>query len=103
MVPNGAERIMQMAESQVAHRQEMERTYVRSQTTTELRGQAMAFALATIALVLGAALVFTDHSGYGFSLIITSIAALAGINVFSRILEHKEAVERRQEELDAGA
>ncbi len=90
---------MQMAERQVAHRQDMERIYVSSQALTEGRGQLMAFVLAGLALVLGAALVFTNHSGYGFSLIITAITALAGVNVFSRILEHREAGQRRREEI----
>ncbi len=79
----------------------MERIYVSSQAKTERRGQIMAFVLAGLALILGAALVFTDHSGYGFSLIITAIAALAGVNVFSRILEHREAGERRREEIES--
>lgn len=102
IIPNGAERIMVMAESQVEHRHEMESIYVRNQTMTERRGQMMAFALAALAIVLGAGLVFTDHSGEGFATIVTAIAALIGVNVFSRIQEAREAERRRLEDAPSG-
>lgn len=102
-VTDGAERIVKMAEEQIAHRQDMERIYVTSQATTEGRGQIMAFALAALALLLGAGLVFTDHSGEGFAVIVTAIASLAGVNVFSRILEHREAGQRRREDRELEA
>lgn len=98
IIPNGAERILAMAESQSQHRQDMERIYVENQTTTERRGQVMAFALGTLGILVGGGLVFTDHDGAGFATIIAAVASLVGINVFSRIIERRELDERREED-----
>jgi uncharacterized membrane protein len=53
LIPNGAERIMAMAEKQSLHRQTLEATVISSQNRQGERGQIFAFILAVLLIVAG--------------------------------------------------
>jgi uncharacterized membrane protein len=54
IIPDGAERIMQMAEQQSNHRRSLEKTVVESQARISERGQWFAAVLSTLLIVAGA-------------------------------------------------
>lgn len=93
-LPGAAERILALAEGQVAHRQQMERDVVASGIRLEQRGQVLAFVLGFVAILGGIVLVALDKSVAGFATVITAIAGLVGVGVWSRISQAREAQSR---------
>jgi uncharacterized membrane protein len=82
VVPNGAERIIAMAESQSLHRQAIEARVVNSNTKSQERGGLYAFILCLVALLGGFGRIAFGKSVDGLVAIITALASLAGVFVF---------------------
>ncbi len=77
-LPNGADRVMKMAEREQEHRHKMEDTIVRKESFEKRAGLVFAFTLAAVALGVSAyLLIFTDKSGPGLTLFILEFAGLA--------------------------
>jgi uncharacterized membrane protein len=70
-VPNGADRIVKLAEEQAAHRRHL-----------ESRGQLLLFAFAVIALVGGIVLIALGESAGGLVPVIGAIGGLGGLFVY---------------------
>ena len=98
VLPNGAERIVAMAESQMRHRQSLESTVVSGNVAAQSRGQTMAFTLGLVTILGGIGLVAFDKNAGGLAAIITAFVALAGVFIYGRI-EQKRERERKREEL----
>jgi uncharacterized membrane protein len=95
--PNAAERIMEMAEGQSKHRQDLEKSRVLADIDNERRGQWLAFALALFMFVGGFLLVWQGTSVVGLTLLIAEIAALVGLFIYGKESKHRELERRRQD------
>jgi uncharacterized membrane protein len=102
-VPNGAERILAMAERQAQHRQQLEASVVAGNLRAETRGQVFAFILGFAAILGGIVLIAFDKNVEGVASIITAFTALAGIFVYGRIQQRREREQKRREVREAQA
>jgi uncharacterized membrane protein len=73
-LPDGADRIVKMAEEQSSHRR-----------TMESRGQTFAFVLALVAIVGGIVLIATGHSIAGLVPLIGAIGGLIGVFIYGEV------------------
>ncbi len=94
--PGAAERIVIMAEKQMAHRHGLEDVVVSSNSRAELTGQIIAAALSAIAILGGIYLAAHDKPLSGLGIILVDVASLAGIFVYARSAQSKE----RSDKLD---
>lgn len=84
VIPNGADRIMIMAEKQQDHRMGLENKAVTSQLSQSKFGQIFGFILSVIIISACTYLSFTDHETTASILGGTTIISLAGIFVLGR-------------------
>lgn len=91
VVPNGAERILAMAERQSAHRESLEAQVVGSNISSQRMGSAYAFIISIVAVAGGIWLIHDGKSVSGLTTILSDLVALAGVFVYSR---RKQAAER---------
>ncbi|MFH1117198.1 MAG: DUF2335 domain-containing protein [Pseudomonadota bacterium] len=91
IVPDAADRILSMAETQATHRQRLELTVVKSDKWHSLLGLILAFVLAAGFSVEGTYLIINGHSADGLVAMIVPLATLVGCFVY--------AVRRRKKEL----
>ena len=82
IIPNGAERIMNMAEKQQSHSMDMERTAMRRASFQHLLGQIFAFILAGSAIWFGYELTYRGFEKAGITIFATTI----GIILYSFVL-----------------
>lgn len=94
VIPNGAERIMAMAERQSAHRESLEAKVVAGNVASQARGSHYAFIICLITIVGGFVLIGMGKSIYGISAVIASLATLAGVFVIAKTSQRKERVEK---------
>ncbi len=94
VIPNGAERIMAMAERQSAHREALEARVVAGNVASQARGSHYAFIICLITIVGGFVLIGMGKDIYGISAVIGSLAALAGVFVIAKKEQKKERVEK---------
>lgn len=92
VIPNGAERIVAMAERQSTHRESLEAQVVAGNVASQKRGSIFAFIICLVALIGGFALLFTGRNVDGLVAIISSLTALAGVFVYGRYKQGKERV-----------
>ncbi len=97
IVPNGADRIIAMAESQLRHRHRLEGTVVDGNVAAQKRGQLFAFVLGFIAIVGGIVLIVLDKDAQGLAAIISAFVALAGVFIYGRWEQERERERKRQE------
>ncbi len=76
IIPNGAERIMQMTEMQLRHRIEMEKFVITGQMRQSNRGQYFAFILGIITIISAAYCIIEGHDWTGG---IIGIGGLTGL------------------------
>jgi len=77
VIPNGAERIMAMAERQSAHREALETAVVSGNVASQARGSHYAFIICLVTILGGFALIATGKSIYGISAVIASLEHLS--------------------------
>ncbi len=90
IIPNGAERVMAMAEKEQAFRQEHTHYIAKRQFNQEGKGQWFAFILALIAICGALGLAYIGREIAGIAVIITAVAGLAGSFLYSKYLEGKK-------------
>lgn len=95
VIPNGAERIMAMAERQSAHREYLEAQVVAGNVKSQSRGSLYAFIICMVTVIGGFVLIGLGKSVIGISAIIGSLATLAGVFIFSKREQRKERVEKQ--------
>ena len=77
VIPNGADRVIKMAEKEQAHRHNIETTIVGKESFEKRVGLVFAFILALSVLgVSSYLLVFTEKSGYGLTVFIIELGGL---------------------------
>lgn len=96
-LPNGADRIVALAERQAEHRQSLESAVVRGNIRAETRGQICAFLLGLVAIVGGIVLIALGKDVQGLAAIITAFVALAGVFIYGRKQQERERTRKRQE------
>jgi uncharacterized membrane protein len=96
VIPNGAERLMTMAERQSAHRERLETMVVEGNVKSQQRGTNYAFVLCLVALIGGFALLFMGRNVNGWISILGSLTALASTFIYSRHRQAKERVEKSE-------
>jgi uncharacterized membrane protein len=94
VIPDGAERIMAMAERQSTHRESLEAQVVAGNVAAQARGSHYAFILCLVALIGGFALIFTGRNVSGLVSIIGSLTALASVFVYGKIQQKNERKEK---------
>lgn len=93
IIPNGADRIMQMAERQSAHRESLELMVVTGNVKAQTRGTLYAFIICMVVILGGLWLLYTGKSIVGLVTILGSLATLAGVFIVGR---SKQAQERNK-------
>ena len=78
VIPGGAERILELTEDQVRHRQVM-----------EVRGQTFTFLLAVVALLGGIVLIAVGDSAKGLVPLVVAVAGLGGLFVYREMLSRR--------------
>jgi uncharacterized membrane protein len=94
IIPNGAERIMAMAEKQSAHREHLEAHVINGNVASQTRGSYFSFIISLVAIVGGFILIEQGKSATGLAAIITSLASLVGVFVYSKHEQKKERIEK---------
>jgi len=94
-VSDAAERILRMAEKQAAHRQEIERRVVRSNTLNQTMGTIFAFLIASGVITGGIYLISIGVNVGGFVTIISAISALVTVFIKGRSAQDRERREKQ--------
>jgi uncharacterized membrane protein len=102
IVPNGAERLVALAERQVEHRQSLESAVIHANIRAESRGQTFAFLLALIVVVGGILLIAFNKDVQGLAAIITAFVGLAAVFIYGR-WQQKQERERKRREADVAS
>ena len=95
--PGCAERIVTMAEQQLAHRHRLESRAIDGKLAAERAGQVLGFIVVLATLTLGGALIAFDKDVGGLAAILGALVSLVIVFVYGR---RKEAEERRQKRAD---
>ena len=95
--PGCAERIVAMAESQLAHRHQLERTHLHGSQLAERTGQACGFLLGLVAIVGGIWLIANGKDVQGLVSVLGAISALAGVFIYGRHAQAKEREQKREQ------
>lgn len=94
IIPNGAERIMAMAERQQAHRHDLEQHVIKSNSSNQRLGVVLGFIIALFVAGGGFWLVYLGREAAGIASVITSIAGPASVFVWGRLQQKKERAEK---------
>jgi len=94
IIPNGAERIMQMAEKQLDHRMKMENKVIRGQMLQSNIGQVLAFLIGIAALAASTYSIVTGHEWSGSILGIGGLTGLVTAFIKGRSQQEKSLEEK---------
>lgn len=93
VIPNGADRIMIMAEKQQEHRMIIEKKAINSQLSQSKTGQIFGFVLCFLIIIASTYLGSTGHETIGSILGSTTIIAMASIFVLGKLNKSKKPKE----------
>jgi len=96
VVPNGAERLMKMAEVQQTHRHDLERTVVHGNVKAEHRGQWMGLFISVFVIAAGTYLAATGKQITGGLLVGVDVVALASVFVYGKHVQRRELDEKKE-------
>jgi len=97
IIPNGADRIMKMAEAQTAHRIEIEKTVIFSQKNQAFRGQVFGLAIGLGGLSLATYAAMNGHDWFGGTIGSGTLVSLVYVFVQSREKQGEELGDKRQQ------
>ena len=102
-VPNGAERILVMAENQAAHRQSLETRVIQADIKRSYWGLAAGFSVTVLALSASTWLIYSGHdlagaSLFGASLVAIVIAFISGASLRKKERESKLLTLQQQQQ-----
>lgn len=101
ILPGAAERIIAMAESQHAHRQELEKHVIKSNVAAQKLGTILGFVVAMTVVLGGMFLVYEGKNGAGLAAILTALASLVGVFVYSKHEQQKDLAKKTNALADA--
>jgi uncharacterized membrane protein len=93
-LPNAAERIVSMAESQQKHRQELEKQVIDSNCRAQQRGPIFGFIVCMSAIGGGVYLIHTGKDASGLASIITALASLAVVFIYGKTTQRQQLREQ---------
>jgi len=88
-IPNGAERIMALAEKQFEHRRKMESLVIPGKLSSIARGQIFGLVIALFGLIAGTVITLYGHDWVGGILLGTTIVSLVGVFIFGQRQQSK--------------
>jgi uncharacterized membrane protein len=94
LIPNGAERILAMAEKQSAHREYLEKRVVDGNVSNQTRGSYFGFIISLVAILSGVWLIDHGKSPEGLVAIIASLGGLVSVFFYSKYQQKKEREEK---------
>jgi uncharacterized membrane protein len=94
VIPNGADRIMVMAERQSAHRERLEARVVDGNVANQTRGSYFAFVIILVAILCGFYLIHEGKNTAGLTSIITAVGGAVGVFFYSKLEQKKERDEK---------
>lgn len=97
VIPNGADRIMIMAEKQLSHRHKLEASVVKANNRDSLIGVISASAIGLSAIIGGIILIALDKSLEAFGVIIPSIATLVGVYLHGNKRDRDDLDNKRED------
>jgi uncharacterized membrane protein len=98
IIPNGADRIMAMAEKEQSHRQNVESIVVNSVSSQNKRGQWFAYSMAILAIFYSAYLINLGRDWFGISVICGDFLVIAGAFIGLRLWPSKGDNQERDNE-----
>lgn len=84
IIPNGADRVMTMAENQSKHRERIEAAVIESNVKSQARGTTYGFIMGMTGLLGGMFLIYSGHGTTGITAFLSSIGALASVFFIGR-------------------
>lgn len=90
IIPDGAERILKMAEKQSDHRILMESTVINRELNQSGRGQNYAVFIVILVLIASSILVYTDHDVAGGVLGAIDLVALSSVFVIGKYAQKRD-------------
>jgi uncharacterized membrane protein len=96
IIPNGAERILAMAEKQSAHREYLEKRVVDGNVSNQTRGSYFGFTISLVAILGGVWLIAHGKSTEGLVAIITSLGGLVSVFFYSKYQQKKERTQKSE-------
>lgn len=100
IIPNGADRIMQMAERQQAHRIEIEFTVVKSQQKQSERGQLFGLILGITGLLIAACLALNGHETTGSIIGGSTVISLVSVFVIGKTKQRNDLKTKKEASQD---
>jgi uncharacterized membrane protein len=89
-VPNGAERILAMAEGQANHRQGIELAVIDGNIAAQARAQRYGFVIIMTVVLVGAGLLWQGKDAAGLTTILGALTSLIGVFMWGRYRQEKE-------------
>jgi uncharacterized membrane protein len=93
-VPNGAERIMAMAENQSQHRQILEKDVIAAGILAQKVGSILGFVICIAALASGTFLIFVGRSAAGLVPIIGALGGLVAVFVLGKQQQQNDLAQK---------
>ena len=90
IIPNGADRIMAMAELQAEHRIIIEKSVVKTNNISTILGQVFGFLIGVLGLGSAIYLSLNNHETIAGILVGSTLVSLVGIFVIGKYLQSKE-------------
>ena len=94
LVPGAADRILKMAESQTAHRQEIEKVVIRAGARDSFLGILVAAVVVAGAFCWSAYALSKGQSAEAVAVVLSTVAVLAGVFVYGKHSTKQERLER---------
>lgn len=94
VLPGAAERIIAMAEKQSSHRQNIEKEVISGNVFSQKMGLILGFALAMTAIAGGIWLASKGMATEGLAMILSALAAPAGVFVYAKHQQREELVKK---------
>jgi uncharacterized membrane protein len=90
VIPNGADRILTMAERQSAHRERLEARVVDGNVANQTRGSYFAFIIMLVAILCGFYLIHEGKNAAGLTSIIVAVGGIVSVFFYSKLEQKKE-------------
>lgn len=97
VLPDGANRIVSLAEGQMRHRQSLESAVIHGNVKAQTRAQIFAFALGMLAIGGGIWLIASGMNVEGLASVIAALAAYTGVFIYGKREQRLERERKRQE------
>lgn len=94
VVPNGADRIISMAERQSTHRESLETMVVKGNVANQRLGSIFAFIICVLAISGGFWLINSGKSAAGLASILTPLAGVIAVFFYSKKEQKAERIEK---------